>query len=264
MEESNVQHRWRESDTEHSNPYETQLSMYIPKEHLEKALEENKFRNAFEASGSYHAKEPKYMETRALAEHKVLGIPVTEDAAKRPVYGILRQKHNLLYPKADEPAAPAYAKERLYGNMMADIKSPRPDQHVTATYGDSLDNLVWHDKVGQATKLGPDTHSAVTPDNYTEVQWHDRPSPRTDIEAVHMTDDPMRGSQFLPNKDIGSPEHRARVSEARANAEQAARDLRLSGLRAPVYHWEKNIRYQPSMFSEDEGKRTEDWSRRQI
>ena len=237
----------------------SQLSMWIPHTSLVKALDEDKFKNAFEVPGGHPGGSRAYDEGRRETEQYQFGIPYEAPGEQRPVYGVLRQKDTLRYPHNDEPATPAYAGRRLYGNLLADIKPPHEDQDVTASHGDSMD-----ESYALADTLSAERHTANSPDVYTEVQWHDRPSPREDIQAVHMTNDPMRGSQFLPNKDIGGPEHRARVGEARANAEQVARDLRLSGLRAPVYQWEKKVRYQPSLFAEDEGKRTEDWSRRQV
>lgn len=273
MEEHTLHRTWREYDPEAVHAQEQQLSMYLPKKALEKALEENHFRNAFETQSGDHGSDPRYMEGRADAERKAFGIPHSADPEDRPVYGVLRQKHGLHQytydPENDTPAAPAYAEQRLYGNVMADIRPPHPDQHVTATYGDSMDNIYYGiERQPSHLNMSTYSHSAISPDDYTEVQWHNRPSPREDIEAVHIAGDPMRGQQFFKNPEVGGPEHVAATAEGRANAEQVARDLRISGLppKTPVYHWQKNVRYQPSLFEDIgiPGQRTEDWSRRRV
>ena len=244
---------------------EHQLSISMPHTALISAIDENRFRNAWEVNTGSHS-DPEYLFNRKMGEQRVFGIPEEAGAEKRPVYGLLRQKETLDYPRNDTPAAPEYTKERLYGNTLVDIKPPTSRQHVTASWEDSLDRTILEDKTVKADRLTPTSHAPRSPEDYTEVQWHDRPIPKTDIEAVHLSDDPMRGRQFIPTDIVGGVGHKAAVSEGRANAEQLARDLRLSGLRAPVYHWQKNVRYQPSLFEAEgiKGKRTEDWSRRQV
>lgn len=241
---------------------EHQLSMSMPPYAAVAAVRENRFRNMFETPDGHAGAWGSYEEGRRAVEHRLFGIPTYAGGEERPVYGMLRQKGTLNYPENDKLATPEYAGNRTYGTVMADIKAPHPDQHVTATHGDSMD-----DEPGRAAELKMHSHSPLGPDMYTEVQWHDRPSPREDIEAVHMVDDPLGGRlRGLTNFEIGNASHKQDVAEGRVNAERVASDLREAGLTAPIHHWEKAVRYQPSLFESEgiPGKRTEDWRRRSL
>lgn len=253
-----------------------QLSMIMPKHALEKALEENKFKNAFEARGSgIGAGRSSYMANRVGIEEDTFDIPEDAPPEKRPVYGILREKDTVQrydpHTNTDRqvPSAPSNLEDYPeYGDALVDIKPPKAGQNVTTTEGDSMDTGNYPEQLHSGHYREPRAY-------YREVQWHDRPSPRTDITGVHISS-PDRWKDFLGNEEIGTQKHEDVVGDWRDQAEETGRNLRLSGLRAPVHYWENQIRYQPSMFSAEhfsnpnydeswtKGQRTEDWSRRQV
>lgn len=259
-------------------PEGSQLSMLMPKTGLVKALDENKFRNTFETGGAgIGMGSLAYMSNRRAGEHQVFGIPEDAPGEQRPVYGFLRETGDIedSWREKTTPSVPHHMRElRPYGNALVDIRPPKQGENVTTTESDSLNNPSSVNAEQLHHGMNPGGERGASRGDYTEVQWHDRPQPRSDIQGVHFMTDLGHPPHAV---DYDSPDFHDVLKTRAGQVEQDARDLRLSGLRAPVHHWQEKAVWQPSLFNHEnvglqwedaykwqEGKGSSYWTRRQV
>lgn len=237
-----------------------QLSMAMHLDGLNSALKENRFKNGFETNTGIGDGDPMYKGARAQAEEDLFGahqgLILDKD---RPIYGVLRH-HDDKFPVNDE-----------YGDALVDIKWPKRGQRVTTTPDDSLNLHVnalgkdiysnlsnsqfgeHIDKVVKSveplsTKHAPTSWKEDGDSEYREVQWHDKPKPQSDIEAVNLTDD--LGHYRNRDYGVGSINLGEKINRFVERHKAHAESMRAAGLSkdAPVKSEINYSEYQPSLF----------------
>lgn len=204
-------------------------SIGMPYHVLAEASRTGKFKNAFETSRDPVGFEADMYDQRKDAENLTSGVPLDAPSEARPIYGFLRRSN---VNPAENPK---------YGDAMIDLEDPKVGQNITALYGDSWRKMAGEDNEhsDHLPNYGMDPHQLssktdVAPseahphDDYTELQFLDRPTPRN-ITDVHLFE------------DKSAPSFEARTQE-----------LRNAGVTAPIHRWERRSAYQPSLWEGDQ------------
>ena len=219
-------------------PSNSKMSMILGVDQLDSALRQNKFRNMFEGGeGSVGEGRDTYEYNRLDTEEALHGIPQEAHGHLRPIYGLLRARGN---------AANTMDDGLYYGNTMVDFKEPDAPKNITYTEGDSLNKYLaspldkegWAkdpEKLPKVKQLNPYVTNDPENNNYTELQFHDRPKPRTDISAVHI-------------KAISDYLSEAKFNQNTALLDSREKALRDAGYAGPIHRWRTVFTRQPSLF----------------
>lgn len=236
-------------------------SIAMPVSALKAALSTNQFKNVFQPGNIDSIAEQTYSVggykiNRKEAEQDYFGIPYDAPGSKRPVYGFMRHT-DTGFP---------HDITTNYGDALVDINK-NLSGHVTATEGDSLNR---HMTGHEAEDVVIDEPKSVHPDDvkymeeqgqgYYELQYHDRPKPKRDIEQVNLATraeaktpigSNLGGISRTPSRGLNVADgvlDKAPVDQAHAAHQAMAEVLRASGLSAPVV---SRVRYsyrEPGLF----------------
>ena len=192
---------------------------------VESAVEDGRIKNVYElpkeASGYRGTRSETYMKNRTATEKAVLGVPDRAGAARRPVYGHVRETGD---PNAEG---------NQYGRVHLDLWPGK--NHITTTDTDSLDTLV--ENHGRAPKVSRAEAWAETGFDDLSEEHKPNESGWDYREAQIHGGVPMSGTHIK----------RATVMEGSGNDHFLTQGLRAKGIPTTVSRtWE-----QPSLYTDE-------------